>query len=312
MVVAMGIVSFIMVVLIQMVNATSSAWNSGNRRIDAFREARAALNIIERDLVGMQTDWYDYESLENPSEFQNRPGLPVILDKGTEIKGDSFTMEGDVRKANTDALFFISTTADLTTAPSQRSFEDSLLSMVGYYVGYAEDGNSGRKIYKLYRYFKPSEPTFDRLFDYMKQSSVTIEKFLKDSNRNGSDPVISDVHEVLAYNVTDFTVKAYYYDENHKVLAFDYKEAAKPVATETDKADPSYDPSKFAKDGYPNRPDFVEITLGVLGNQTVAKLPKNDPNAWGRTPVNSSLPSDGSGRAISQEARLFTTRIDCR
>lgn len=293
--IALGIVSFILIVLIQMVDATSNAWSAGTRRVDAFREARAALHIIERDLAGLKTDWYQPADLTNPEQFKsNLRGLPIVLDDADEI--DGLTLQG-MPKPRTQALFFLSTSADLGTSPSQRTAADGDLCTVGYYVAFANDGASGRKVYKLYRYFKPSRTTFNRVYSYLKKSAegettVTQENFLIDNP--GTDPKGADDHEPLAFNVTDFTIKAYYYDQAGKIQVFSAEKATDPAFPQ-----------------HPTRPDFLEVTLGVLGNQSVAKLPPDDPAAWERTPLGQGLPSEPTARTVAQEARVFTTRINC-
>ena len=305
MIVAMGIVSFILVVLIQMVDATSQAWNSGTRRVDAFREARAALHIIEHDFAGMKTDWYSTADLTNPALFKkNLNGLPMILDDAVNITG--IDMKG-TPKERTAAMFFLSTTADLTKSPSERTAEDGDVGTVGYYVAFSEDGSAqaganGRKIFKLYRFFRPSKETFDTTYAYLTDPTVTQKKFLAGSAAS-KNLTAHDGNEPLAFNVTDFSIKAYYYDKTGNIQVFSAEEAAKPI----DRTVPGFDPAT----AYPPRPDFVEITLGVLGNQSVAKLGKNQVNDWNRTPVGSGIPNDLAGRVVSQEARVFTTRINC-
>jgi type II secretory pathway pseudopilin PulG len=123
--VAVAITLVIIVVLFQVFAATASQWQSSDQRIDTFRDARAVLQIMARDLGR------------------------------ADINGDAQMLRlSDVYAAGTPP--FAKEVYAITPAPNAGKSD---LCTVGYYCAY--DGNT--KAYSLKRVFKDSDVTFTSL-----------------------------------------------------------------------------------------------------------------------------------------------------
>jgi len=68
--VAMSILAVLLVILMSIVDATAKLWRQNENRVDSYREARAALNIIANDLSSMyvsaNTDFFKFEDGDSP------------------------------------------------------------------------------------------------------------------------------------------------------------------------------------------------------------------------------------------------------
>lgn len=175
--VAMAVLALLIVMLMGLVDSTTKLWRQNENRVDAYREARAALGIISRDLDNIvSTDNTNYFAL-------NRIQVPGAV--------------GDTNRAST--LFF------LTGLPkSAQSFVGSDqnktdICTVGYFLADAilpgaVDSKRAQRTRNLYRYFLASDQTFTNLsqtnmFQGVSPSSVES--------------------ELLARNITEFSVEAY-------------------------------------------------------------------------------------------------------
>jgi hypothetical protein len=126
--VAVSVLTFFLLILFQMFNETARAWAAAERKVDSFREARAALFYISRDLRNI------YSSTNAP-----------MLIQGTGKIGTN--------------LYFIAS----CPPEAQDSASRSDLCTVGYSVVYTVDASAGLSSYKLYRYFLSSSPTFTNI-----------------------------------------------------------------------------------------------------------------------------------------------------
>jgi type II secretory pathway pseudopilin PulG len=137
--VAMTVLSLLMVMLFQVFNSATKAWAQAERKVDAFREARAALNVIAADLQS--------------SVLTPNMQMTVSLPKASYLPSD----------ARGSSLFFV-TGASLR---AQESTDLNSLCIAGYFCGYTSDnpgtGGLDRKSYKLYRYFLRSADTYNNL-----------------------------------------------------------------------------------------------------------------------------------------------------
>lgn len=176
-VVSMAIVSLLCLLLFSTIDASSNAWTQSDRKLDAFREARAALHIITRDLQA---------ALKLPQNdcffaLQDRGGHGHI----------SVTGGKPATAGHGDCLFF------LCAQPSGISGGD--LAIVGYYLSYWEDTGETSGSFKLHRFYRNSSETTALLSDRLKGVLVTF------ANAEGDQ----DQDEVLARNVIDFDVIPY-------------------------------------------------------------------------------------------------------
>ena len=130
--VAVAVLSILLVVLLNIVQSSTSLWRSAENKMEAYREARAALQVMSSDLRNVLPT-------TNTNFF--RTNLPT----------------------NSPNLAF------LATLPSSSQNTNSLSDVctVGYFLAYDNKspvaGASGRQSYNLYRYFVESNDTFKNL-----------------------------------------------------------------------------------------------------------------------------------------------------
>jgi prepilin-type N-terminal cleavage/methylation domain-containing protein len=180
--VAMSILSMIIVLLMSIVDNTTKLWQGSENRVDGFREARAALNVIAADLRAA------YISAD-PRQFRLnlKDGLPHTA----------------ITAPDAGSIFFLtSQSADSQDAtPPEGSHEPgnkSNLCAVGYFQGFDAATFHARQSMNLYRYLSGSTATFEKL--------------------RKEDPLFNDIEtgpagaEVLARNITSFKVRAFAID----------------------------------------------------------------------------------------------------
>lgn len=197
--ISVAILGVLMTMLFSFFNQATNAWQTTEKKMSAFREARAAFYYIKRDLTNMvvssSVTWSFYENTE---DFISEADLPPA--------------------ANGDALLF------LTSTPRQGQNRDeskSDLCLVGYYLAYRQT-NSGQtnNSYNLYRYFRSSDTTWTPPSQSMiSGGSITqgLLAFIQTGSTNlntllYSPPGVSD--DVLAHNVINFQITAYDDDLN--------------------------------------------------------------------------------------------------
>jgi prepilin-type N-terminal cleavage/methylation domain-containing protein len=170
--VAMTVLSLIMVILFQIFNESTRAWAIAERRVDAYREARAALYIISQDLHSMV--------VTNTCPFYvNATAPPVQPPVGAEP----------------GSIFFI----NALPAQSQESGQNQTdLCSVGYYLVYTTKSTfNPKKTFKLYRHLLSSNPTF---------TNIILNKLFINSDYTIPNPAND---EVLAENVFNLKFEAY-------------------------------------------------------------------------------------------------------
>lgn len=135
--VATTILSLMLLFLFSVFDQSTKAWQAGERKIDAFREARAALFMIRRDLRGVMVG-------EDTPMVYNRLGVDI---------GFSGALAPETSASN---LFF------LTRLPlnAQGSGHASEVCAAGYYVAWMRSAvgsdEAANFSYNLIRYFVPS------------------------------------------------------------------------------------------------------------------------------------------------------------
>ena len=129
--VAVSVLSILLVILLNIVQGATSLWRTSENKVEAYREARAALQVMSSDLKNI---------------------LPTT-------DADFFR----TNLTNTPNLGFLAT----LPLSSQNTNSLSDVCTVGYFLAYNNKspvaGASGRQSYNLYRYFVESNETFANL-----------------------------------------------------------------------------------------------------------------------------------------------------
>lgn len=185
--VSISILAVLMLLLFSFFDQATSAWQNTEKRVDAYREARAAFYYIKRDLQTMVVQsgisWLYYDDPETTPEI-------------------SYTGAPRSPNSHGDAIFFISTQPPASQDPNENT---SSQCAVGYYLAYSPDNSpsgAGISSYKLYRYFKSSDSTWNKsgpegIFPHLSSNAPL---FLPAQVTAGGD-------EIIARYVTDFFIR---------------------------------------------------------------------------------------------------------
>jgi GxxExxY protein len=184
--VSMAVLSLLVVLLLSMVDNATKMWRQSENRVDAYREARAALNLMASDLASIyastNTNFFYFDREPKP--------LPTV---STDLDGNLFFVTAIPTKAQGN---------DPSDVP-----EKSDLCTVGYFAGFDETSiiGDGKKSMNLYRYYRGSNETFEAL----KTGDIA------DGIVNISTDSTDVYSEVLAKNITGFKVAAYSKDPDN-------------------------------------------------------------------------------------------------
>ncbi len=184
--VAMAVMAVLVVLLLTLVDSASKLWRANESRVDAYREARVAINLISKDLQN---------SLAGPSL------------KHVRINDDAFSQLALPSTAiknitNAGAIFFLST----LPSGAQDAGSRSDVCEVGYFLAYGQSaatsgvgagmGSGGLKdTMNLYRYFRSSDATYLNTKE--------------DKSFQGNIALTGSEVELLARNVRSFVVTPY-------------------------------------------------------------------------------------------------------
>ncbi len=149
--VAMAVLALLVVMLLGIVDSGAALWRSNENRVDAYREARAAVNIMSRDLRAAF-------SAKNTNYF-------LLNDSGAfgRVNG----AEEDENRAS--VVMFLATLPPSAQDPSANKSE---VCEVGYFLAYGKSSAvSGAQMssaglgnsLNLYRYFRSSDQTFTNI-----------------------------------------------------------------------------------------------------------------------------------------------------
>lgn len=183
--VAMTVLSLLLVLLLNMVNSGIVLWRTNENRVDSYREARAALGVLSRDLQNAVADT-NATFLFNAPAFANLPDVENLV----------------VNTNQGAAVFFLTS---LPTRAQDIASNKSDVCLVGYFLAFGKSssaGNSPVNTLNIYRYMLSSDPTFIRL------GSSPLAPF--PSTLTTSDARV----ELLARNVTRFTASAHTFTNN--------------------------------------------------------------------------------------------------
>jgi len=172
--VAMSVMALLLVLLLNMVNSATKLWRENENRVDSYREARAALGIMSRDLQNALT------GATNTNHFLvNASAFPRIS-----------TVGGVITDTNSGgALFALSA---LPAKAQESGANKSDVCQVGYFLAYNRTTASATPSLNLYRYFRSSDATF---------ASLTTNTLFQNPTVGASG------EELLARNVTRFTIR---------------------------------------------------------------------------------------------------------
>ncbi len=130
--VAISVLSILLVVLMNIVQGATSLWRKSENRVEAYREARAAIQVINTDMKNiLATTNIHFFQTNLPT---NSPNLGFLATLPTTFQ-------------NTNSL------SDVCTVGYVRAYENK--SPIA--------GATGRQAYNLYRYFVESNETFTNL-----------------------------------------------------------------------------------------------------------------------------------------------------
>ncbi|MEI8284426.1 MAG: GxxExxY protein [bacterium] len=164
--VAISVLSILLVVLLNIVHGSTTLWRTAENRAEAYREARAAVQVVSADLRNL------LPSTNSAYFLTNLPGSDASTRPNSQI-------------------------GFLTTLPAttQNTNNKSDLCAVAYFLAYGNKGplagSHGRQSYNLYRYFIESNETFANL--------------LKNAPFSGVTPTNTNC-EILSRNILDFQV----------------------------------------------------------------------------------------------------------
>jgi len=273
--VSVTVLSLLMIMLFGFFDQATKAWQTSEKKIDAFREVRAALFFLQRDLQNMVVDdkvpWFLY------GDPQSSGARTLVTDAANSPPAS----HGDV-------VFFISS----QSADAQESGKNkSDLCAVGYYLSYRPDlGPANRSSYKLFRYFKGSDDTWTN-------AGSGLLPFLQTAASLFVPATTSD--EVIARNVIGFQIRPFIYARQ-----LDGTQTIAGPAASTDWINYSFtDPlTGKVRGGRNDKPDFLEISLSAFNYDTAVKLA--DQNAWQRESVPATWSPLGA-----QNVQIFKTRV---
>ncbi|MGH8047169.1 MAG: PulJ/GspJ family protein [Chthoniobacterales bacterium] len=174
-----------------------------------------------------------------------------------------------IKPPDASTIFFLSGQAgnsqDHPNAQSSSSLDPNRgdLCVVGYFLAFDNITTSGPKSLNLYRYFKSSGDAF---------SAIQQQTLLPQALSTGPTGA-----EVLARNITKFKIEAYSVGLDGSVSEYKYSRDT-PV------------------------PDFLDVELTALNNETVKRFKPDDKTEW----------LDTNSLAHKQNARTFRTRVRLR
>ncbi|MDD5199667.1 MAG: prepilin-type N-terminal cleavage/methylation domain-containing protein [Terrimicrobiaceae bacterium] len=242
--VSMSILALLLVILMGMVDGATKLWRQSENRVDSFREARAALNIIASDLQSIYV-------AANPKNYSAATPKFFALNSPDGA-------EAAIKESKSDSLFFV---AALPSDSQKPGANKSDLCSVGYFLAFAPASlGNVKESMNLYRYLRSSDDTFAALNDTLPLArGVTI-------GPSGE--------EVLARNITSLKIQAYVVDPT------------------------THKPAEFKASATQPAPDFVDIELTALNNDSVKRLKSKAD--W----------KDTTSITYNQNARTFSTRVN--
>lgn len=177
--VAMALLAILVVLLLGIVDNGAKLWRTSENRVDSYREARAALGVMSRDLQGVVAG-------TNTNYFR--------------LNDTSYTPSGATMGTNASSLFFLTALPKTAQWSSSSNVNKSDICQVGYFVGYGQtavSSNAPVRTLNLYRIFLGSDDAYARLGNTNQPAFPT-------------DAALTDPRvDLLARNIVSFQVNAY-------------------------------------------------------------------------------------------------------
>ena len=166
---ASTLLSVILLMMVGMQDQMSKAWKNSNRRMDATREARAALRMMSSDLGNLffrtntdgSTMAYNPNVSPVPMAILNDAARTLTLPNMTNVQTGSVALFALVQRQ--------------PTVPNPNALFDEF-SAVGYYIGSGTSTNVNgvaNTTYNLYRYFRTGTNLTPALIAYLQGQSAT-------------------------------------------------------------------------------------------------------------------------------------------
>lgn len=194
---ASTLLSVILLMMVGMQDQMSKAWKNSNRRMDATREARAALRMMSSDLGNLffRTNTDGSTMAYNPNESPVPMAILNDAARKLTLPNMNNVQQGSV------ALFAL--VQRQPAVPNPNALFDEF-SAVGYYIGSGANVNVNgvsQTTYNLYRYFRTGTNLTTNLIAYLKEKSATS------SVAGIFQPSADD--EILARNACNLQVTVY-------------------------------------------------------------------------------------------------------
>ena len=194
---ATTVLSVILLMMVGMQDQMSKAWSNSNRRTDATREARAAVQMISSDLSGLLTR--QNTNMVDKSTGVNYPGSIAISNMGLPfvyssngVNSSGLTLPNGIQSGSS-FLFGVCT-------KKSRGSNDPDLAIFGYYIGQTNTTNINgftNTSYNLYRYVVPPSKTVAALNGVASGNLTTL------------FPGIASNSEILARNTCNLRIRFY-------------------------------------------------------------------------------------------------------
>ena len=193
---ASTLLSVILLMMVGMQDQMSKAWSNSNRRMDATREARAALRMMSSDLGNLyfRTNTWGSTMAYNPS----RSPIPMAI-----LNDDARATTLPITNAQTGSVAIFALVQRQSSVPNTNAVFDEFCA-VGYYIGSGEDVDVNgfkRTNYNLYRYFRTGAQLTPALITYLQAKNPRA------SVAGIFSPSTND--EILARNACNLQVTVY-------------------------------------------------------------------------------------------------------
>ena len=166
---ASTLLSVILLMMVGMQDQMSKAWKNSNRRMDATREARAALRMMSSDLGNLffRTNTDGSTMAYNPN--QSPVPMAILNDEARKL-----TLP-NMANVQTGSVALFALVQRQPAVPNPNALFDEF-SAVGYYIGSGTNVNVNgvsQTTYNLYRYFRTGTNLTPALIAYLQAKNAT-------------------------------------------------------------------------------------------------------------------------------------------
>ena len=298
-IVAMAVALVIVFVLLQVFSTSADSWQKGETQADTYREARAAMQIMSRDVrqivpapLASPTPTASPSPAPTPVTVAVAPSL--IIDHYPAAANTSPAVPGD--EINEELYC-------LTLAPNSGA---SAMCAVGYYCQW----DTSKHAFVLMRQALNSNGTFqcfkeahDRLPPAGPANPMTFLDLFTRPSPQATGPFVGPAPDELASFIWDLQFRV------DKTLTFPVASKSEPALPPPDHSDPAL--YYGGQPPYPMQlPAYVEIRFKALSASAVNAFKNNNgvTRATWATPANSDT-LDSFKRIIQKNSRQFVSRV---